>query len=95
LLIHFSEDLAKVLACLFTKCLREGLPTGLRHGLITLLAKTTTPSKDPAKYRPITLLPACVRLLLRVVDNKLREYIKKNPTIISIPNEQGGFMPDR
>jgi len=95
LLIHLSDDIATVLACMFTKCLREGLPTGLRHGLITLLPKTTPPSKDPTKYRPITLLPACVRLLLRVVDNKLRDYIKDRPTIISIPNEQGGFMPDR
>ena len=95
LLTHLSKDIAHILASTFTKCLREGLPAGLRHGVITLLAKTSPPSKDPAKYRPITLLPACVRLLLRVVDNKLRDYIRDHPTIISIPNEQGGFMPDR
>ena len=95
MLIHLSDDIGHTLANLFTKCLREGLPAGLRQGLITLLAKTTPPSKDPAKYRPITLLPACVRLLLRVVDNKLRDYIIDHPTIISVPNEQGGFMPDR
>jgi hypothetical protein len=95
LLSHLCPSIQEVLADMFTKCLREGLPAGLRHGLITLLAKTSPPSKDPAKYRPITLLPACVRLLLRVVDNKLRDFIKDNPQIISIPNEQGGFMPNR
>jgi len=95
LLTHLSKDIASILASTFTKCLREGLSAGLRHGVITLLAKTTPPSKDPAKYRPITLLPACVRLLLRVVDNKLRDYIKDHPELLSIPNEQGGFMPDR
>lgn len=95
LLVHLSSDISNILATLFTKCLREGLPSGLRHGLITLISKTSPPSKDPAKYRPITLLPACVRLLLRVVDNKLRDFIQNHPPLIRVPNEQGGFMPDR
>ena len=50
LLTHLSKDIAHILANTFTKCLREGMPAGLRHGVITLLAKTTPPSKDLAKY---------------------------------------------
>jgi hypothetical protein len=92
LIKHCLRNIKGELARLFTKCLRDGLPAGLRHGLTTLLPKTVPPSKDPAKYRPITLLPAVVRLLLRVVDNKLRIFIYKH---LGIPVEQGGFVPNR
>jgi hypothetical protein len=93
LLIHCLRYLNEELAELFTKCLRDGIPEGLRHGVISLLPKTSPPSKDPAKYRPITLLPAILRLLLRVVDNKLRALLVEK--LLSIPVEQGGFLPDR
>lgn len=90
---HCMPAIKDLLAELITKCLREGIPEALRHGRITLLAKTTPPSKNPAKYRPITLLPAIVRIVLRVLDNKLRDLIKVK--VIEIPYEQGGFMPNR
>ena len=92
LIKHCLEATKTKLAELFTKCLRHGLPPTLRHGLITLLPKTRPPSKNPAKYRPITLLPVILRILLRVVDNKIRSLIGG---LLTIPVEQGGFMPNR
>lgn len=44
-------------------------------------------------YRPITLLPASLRLLLKVVDMKFRSLIEDGS--LPIPIEQGGFLKKR
>ena len=93
LLRHCAEQLAPILARLYTKCLREGIPKALRRGSITLIAKTHPPSSDPALYRPITLLPSIIRVMMRVIDNKLRKLIADGR--IEVPIEQGGFLKDR
>jgi hypothetical protein len=93
LLRHCKKQLAPLLARLYTKCLTYGLPKGLRVGTITLIAKCHPPSSNPALYRPITLLPAIVRVLMRVIDNKIRKLIDRG--VIRIPLEQGGFIKNR
>lgn len=90
---HLRGVLAGPLCDLFSKCLDYGLPPSLRQGVITLLPKTSPPSSDPKLYRPITLLPVVVRLLLRVVDLSIRQYLDTDA--FPFPIEQGGFMPKR
>lgn len=106
LLKHCGPAVAPRLAELFTQYLRHGLPPSLRQGLIHLLVKKSSRSPDPSTYRPITLLPAPFRLLLRVIDLKIRALLQSDPDLpsadadtndpaISIPLEQGGFLPNR
>ena len=89
---HCGGELTENLAKLFTQCLHHGISPALRHGLLTLISKVKPPSSRPEEYRPITLLPAIVRVLLRVVDNKLRKLIKEGK--IKVPVEQAGFLPN-
>ena len=93
LLRHCKDQLAPILARLYTKCLTEGIPSVLRAGTIKLIAKTFPPSSDPALYRPITLLPSIIRVMMRVLDNKIRDLIERG--VIKVPIEQGGFLKDR
>lgn len=89
---HCGGALAENLAQLFTQCLHHGLPPALRHGQLALISKVKPPSNRPEEYRPITLLAAIVRVLLRVVDNKLRKLIEEGK--IKVPVEQAGFLPN-
>ena len=89
----FSADLAPHLASYFTSCLRTGLPASLKQGSTTLLPKDPShPSQDPARYRPITVLPAITRLFYKVVDSQLRSLVLSNGTLSLA---QAGFLPRR
>ena len=92
-----SRAIKVPLATACTQALQEGLPDALKVGKVTLLPKTPRPSADPAKYRPITLLPAIVRLLLQILEERVRRHFDSDdgPDGTSIPIEQGGFVPDR
>lgn len=91
---HLAGTLVNPMTDLITQCVNEGIPAPLRQGSITLLAKTSPPSTDPRLYRPITLLPAAIRVLLRVVDLQVRSHLTAD-TAAPFPIEQGGFLPHR
>ena len=88
----FKQVLAPPLATYFTACLRTGLPPSLKQGYTTLIAKDPTPSQDPARYRPITVLPPLTRLFYKVVDRQLRQLIMPSNTLSLA---QAGFVPGR
>jgi hypothetical protein len=60
-----------------------------------LLPKTQPPSADPLAYRPITLLPVLVRLLHKIIDQRLRAILfpVNAPPLLS--RAQAGFVPGR
>lgn len=89
---HCGGEMLDNLAELFTQCLCNGIPMPLRRGQLILTPKVKPPSSRPEEYRPITLLPAIVRVLLRVIDNKLRKLIQEKK--IKVPVEQAGFLPN-
>lgn len=93
MLLHCQDELAQPLAILFTQVFQSGLPPAMCEGLVTLIPKTNPPSEDPAEYRPITLLPAILRLMFRVLDLKIRRHVHSSTN--PFPYEQGGFLPDR
>ena len=88
----FKTVLAPSLAQYFTTCLQKGLPPSLKQGTTTLIAKDSPPSPDPARYRPITVLPAISRLFLKVIDRQLRRLIVSSSTLSLA---QAGFVPGR
>lgn len=90
---RFEEALAPCLAKLFQDSLR-GMQPKMKAGRTVLLPKTSPPSTDPGKYRPITILPALTRVFLKVFERKLRESFEAGP-VRTISIEQAGFSQGR
>jgi len=70
----YSNLLADTLAPAISLALQRGLPPELCLGELCLVPKPPLPSRDPSAYRPIALLPAIIRLVLKILDTKIREY---------------------
>ena len=86
-----SESLAPVLARLFSAAgaLRR-LPRGFALGALHALPKTSPPSEDPTKYRPITLLGVDYRLLAAILARRLEVALRS-----VVPQEQTAFLVGR
>jgi hypothetical protein len=85
--------MAPALAPLFTAALSDP-PAQLKRGATILLAKGGGSSRDPGKYRPITLLPYMQRLLATIIDRVLRAAAAADNDI-QISATQAGFVPGR
>jgi hypothetical protein len=88
----FCNELAPVLAVHLSAALSDP-PAELKRGETILLPKGSGVSRDPGKYRPITLLPVLQRLLARIVDGILRKAVRELG--IEISPTQAWFMPGR
>lgn len=65
------------------------IPHGLNSSFIALIPKFNNPSK-PSDFRPISLINSTMKLILKILANRLKEAL---PHIIS--DEKTGFMQDR
>ena len=63
------------------------LPLGLNDTSITLIPKVRNP-QSISQYRPISLCPVLYKLAVKVITNRLREFMDE---IVS--EEQSSFIP--
>ena len=85
----FREELMPVLVRFFQKSAKEGsLPNSFYKATITLIPK---PDKDNTKkedYRSISLMNIDVKILNKILANRIQQHIKK-----LIHHDQVGFIP--
>ena len=81
-----EEEIAPILAKLFTKCLRQGrIPKDWNHAKIVLLHKKGS-KEDLKNYRPISLLPIIYKTFMRIIGERLKTTLSS-----AQPREQAGF----
>lgn len=66
------------------------IPNDFRKTKVIAVLKPGKPEDNPSSYRPISLLSVGYKLLEKLLYNRLMPLVDEN-----LPNEQGGFRPNR
>jgi hypothetical protein len=78
---------------IFNKSVEEGVvPSEAKISTITMIPKKTDNPSSPTNYRPISLTSCLVKILERIMCNRLYKFLCKNNILIE---EQSGFRRNR
>jgi hypothetical protein len=87
-----AKSLDRLLS-IFNKSVEEGIvPSEAKISTITMIPKKTDDPNSPTNYRPISLTSCLVKLLERIMCNRLYKFLCKNNILIE---EQSGFRRNR
>ena len=86
------EYVRKVLAVLVNRAVTEGIPQTWKEAKITMIPKKDGMSKDPEKYRPISLTSCLGKLAERLIKKRLYGLLEANNIIVK---QQSGFRNEK
>ena len=86
------RDAADIVAGPLTKIMNASLNTGIvpslwKNARVTPIFKSDS-ALNPSNYRPISVLPVCMKIFERAVQQQLAHYLKENQVLCK---EQSGF----
>ena len=90
---NIPERAITLLQKIFNHSLSLGyFPKKFKTALIKLIPKANSDSKDPKNYRPISLLEVPGKILEKIVNKRLRDFLERNNIIT---DKQHGFRTSR
>ena len=93
MLKNLPKEFIQILKILFEKSLNTGtLPDDWKHAVITLVPKPNKDHQTLNGYRPVSLLSCLSKILEKIVNAKLMNFMETNNQIIQ---EQCGFRKNR
>jgi hypothetical protein len=90
---QLSDKYKKNLLDIYNSLLKINyIPEKWKVAKVSMLPKTSNDSSNPKNYRPISITPSLIRLYEKIINNRIKKWLKTNNIIIK---QQSGFRQNR